>query len=335
MSTLEDRYRRLLAVYPAGHRRTYGEEMLGVLMQGARPGQRRPAPGEAADLLWSGLAARAGRGVRGLRGHGGRDAAAVAGLIGAVVLAAVALRRLGVALIAWQRYDIPFRAFGLDGGQLLDVAARGAVWLAVVTAVLLGARRTAVALGGAGLLVEVAAIAAWTPRDDFRPITMSWAPVLATLVVLLLATARRGRSAPAVLGRPGTALVAGGIALAAVSRSVLNTLGDVQVAGLITAPDALGVVAAALVAGGLWRVPRGVRGRVLVLLAPLVAVPVAQSMTERVAGLTYAPVVTPGIVLTAVVLMLGLPVLALLAATAALWAADNLTVTARPDADQG
>ena len=48
--TLEGRYRRLLAVYPAGHRRQHQDEMLGVLMTGARAGQRWPRLTDAADL---------------------------------------------------------------------------------------------------------------------------------------------------------------------------------------------------------------------------------------------------------------------------------------------
>ena len=38
---LERQYRRLLAAYPAEHRREHGEEMIGVLLAAARPGQVR------------------------------------------------------------------------------------------------------------------------------------------------------------------------------------------------------------------------------------------------------------------------------------------------------
>ena len=48
---LERRYRRLLSWYPAGHRRQHEDEMIGVLMSAARSGQRRPGPGESANLL--------------------------------------------------------------------------------------------------------------------------------------------------------------------------------------------------------------------------------------------------------------------------------------------
>ncbi|MET8990600.1 hypothetical protein ABZW49_34545 [Nonomuraea wenchangensis] len=55
MSSLETRYRRLLAAYPRDHRARHEEEMLGVLLAGARPGQTRPRPADVADLLWGAL----------------------------------------------------------------------------------------------------------------------------------------------------------------------------------------------------------------------------------------------------------------------------------------
>ena len=44
MTDLELRYRRLLALLPWEHRRRYEDEMLGVLLDGAKEGQRRPRP---------------------------------------------------------------------------------------------------------------------------------------------------------------------------------------------------------------------------------------------------------------------------------------------------
>jgi hypothetical protein len=49
--TLEDRYRRLLALYPPEHRARHGEEMLGVLMTAAVPGRRYPGRAESAALI--------------------------------------------------------------------------------------------------------------------------------------------------------------------------------------------------------------------------------------------------------------------------------------------
>jgi hypothetical protein len=49
--TLERRYRRLLAAYPKRFRREREEEMVSVLMAGARDGQGWPRPVEVGDLL--------------------------------------------------------------------------------------------------------------------------------------------------------------------------------------------------------------------------------------------------------------------------------------------
>jgi hypothetical protein len=61
-NALERRYRRLLAWYPAEHRGVHGEEMIGVLLASAGPGQRRPRVADALDLIKSGLQARLRRG---------------------------------------------------------------------------------------------------------------------------------------------------------------------------------------------------------------------------------------------------------------------------------
>jgi len=55
---LERGYRRLLAWYPAAYRLEKEDEMLAVLMAGARRGQRRPGLLESADLLWSAVGTR-------------------------------------------------------------------------------------------------------------------------------------------------------------------------------------------------------------------------------------------------------------------------------------
>lgn len=52
-AVLESRYRRLLAMYPAEHRRKHQDEMLGVLMTGARAGQHRPGLADTAGLIWA------------------------------------------------------------------------------------------------------------------------------------------------------------------------------------------------------------------------------------------------------------------------------------------
>jgi hypothetical protein len=60
---LERGYRRLLAWYPGEFRRENGQEILAVLMAGARDGQRRPGLAESADLIRSGVRTRLRPGV--------------------------------------------------------------------------------------------------------------------------------------------------------------------------------------------------------------------------------------------------------------------------------
>lgn len=55
---LERSYRRWLKWYPAAFRREHEEEILGVLMAGARDGQRRPELSDCVDLWSNGLRMR-------------------------------------------------------------------------------------------------------------------------------------------------------------------------------------------------------------------------------------------------------------------------------------
>ena len=325
---LEARYRRLLAIYPAAHRRTYEEEMVAVLMEGAGPDRRRPAAGEIVDLLRAGLVARVARGARQMRGAVWRDAAVMAGLIGVVMLTVVAGRRLFLGLRYHQEYADPMRFLGIDGGLLIDVAARSVAWLAVLVAVLLAARRTAVVLGIVALLVEVAAIGVWVPTQEFRLVRMSWAPVLALLTVALLMLSRGGRPAVAVLGRRGGWLLTAGLAGAAAGAVLLPGWNlPPQILGLITVAQALLLGAGALLLTGLQRIPAGIRRRALVLLAPVLAVPVAQHTLEHAIGIDTARSVTPGILAAAVLLMTGIPALAFALAAVAVHLRETMTVT--------
>ncbi|MGI5491299.1 hypothetical protein [Microtetraspora malaysiensis] len=63
---LELRYRRLLRAYPKGYRAEHGEELIGTLMEAARPGDRRPSLRETLHLLAGGFTVR----VRATRASG-------------------------------------------------------------------------------------------------------------------------------------------------------------------------------------------------------------------------------------------------------------------------
>ncbi len=57
---LERGYRRLIACYPRSFRKENGEEILTVLLATAHDGQRRPSPGESADLIKGAVRMRMG-----------------------------------------------------------------------------------------------------------------------------------------------------------------------------------------------------------------------------------------------------------------------------------
>jgi hypothetical protein len=83
---LERGYRRLLACYPARFRSQHGEELLAVLLAGARDGQRRPGLADSASLLRSGLGMRLRPDVSRSARQGWADALAVFSLAGPVLL---------------------------------------------------------------------------------------------------------------------------------------------------------------------------------------------------------------------------------------------------------
>jgi len=92
--TLERRYRRLLFAYARPYRAARGDDIVGTLLELAPAGRRTPRPGEAADLVLSGIRQRLGVG-------------SIAGLdAGFVVAAPVALTlAAGISLYAWWRVE--------------------------------------------------------------------------------------------------------------------------------------------------------------------------------------------------------------------------------------
>jgi hypothetical protein len=163
-ATLERRYRRLLRCYPPGHRAAYREEMLGILLATARPGQRAPGVRQTLNLVTCGLATR---GHRALVAGPSQDALAVASLIVPVVMLVLAVLDFGVTVreaVLIDRVDAPTAPFW--GHNLVSQLAGPAVvlisWLAVLLLGLASRRRAAaavasvpLALGLADLLAEI------------------------------------------------------------------------------------------------------------------------------------------------------------------------------------
>lgn len=83
---LERRYRWLLRWYPPSFRNENEDEVLGVLMAGARDGKRWPTAAEAADMLWSALRMRFRLPPAGSRNQGWSDAWAALSVLAPVFL---------------------------------------------------------------------------------------------------------------------------------------------------------------------------------------------------------------------------------------------------------
>lgn len=104
---LERRYRRLLAWFPAEHRREYGEEMIGVLLASAPEGRRRPRLADAVDLMTGGLRARLRRRGGGLSDAHWPDSLAVCSVgLPVMLLAALAVNYLWNLLPALDFYGV-------------------------------------------------------------------------------------------------------------------------------------------------------------------------------------------------------------------------------------
>jgi hypothetical protein len=304
MTTLEGHYRRLLGVYPVAHRRSYEQEMLGVLMAGSRPGQRLPAIGDAFDVLRAGLLARIGHSRRNLRTGAWREAAAVVGPLIAVLLLAVAGRRLSFGLrILWSQED-PMEAYGVRGLLLLDVGLRTVAWLAVVVAVLTGLRRTAAGLSVLAVLAELAALLWWLPADQDRPFQgLVWSPVLMLVCVAALFASIRSRSAAAILGRRGTLLIAAGFAVGAAAMLAQRSI---YLPGLDSArelPWPVTVIVLALLIAGIHQAPGRVRRRAGVLLASALAVPVAHLVVRSLVPIGDDELVAQSLTIAAVLIL--------------------------------
>jgi hypothetical protein len=156
-------YRRLLACYPARFRSEHGEELLAVLLAGARDGQRRPGLAESASLLRSGLGMRLRPDASPTARQGWANALAAFSLAGPVFLLATTV----LVMLAGSH--------SLVGGHFAVVLGRPRFWItfglqAVVAAlVLAGLRRAAVAMtavyfAASCLSVYFFALPLWSPE---------------------------------------------------------------------------------------------------------------------------------------------------------------------------
>jgi hypothetical protein len=142
-------------MYPAEHRNKHQDEMLGVLMTGARAGQRWPGLADSANLITGALRIRLrlphGEGTR----QGWADALAVAGvLMPTLVLAFFGAQDLHtLAVMPW-------------GMALTAYAESAAPWIILAVLVLLGllGLRRIAGLAATGMLIWLTVVLAGAPN---------------------------------------------------------------------------------------------------------------------------------------------------------------------------
>jgi hypothetical protein len=164
---LERSYRRLLRAYPRSYRAEREEELVGVLLDGATPGQRRPTVGDAVDLARGGLAARWHSAGRWSASDPWAEAGRLAGIVLAVLLAAGSMR-IGVAIVrtATSEWDLPLPAVDLVGQGWYAPAA----WLVVVLLLAVGWTRAVAVAAWAAVAVRVVSLV-----DLASPSEPAWA----------------------------------------------------------------------------------------------------------------------------------------------------------------
>jgi hypothetical protein len=192
MSSLEHRYRRLLAWYPRDHRAVHEDEMVGVLLASANPGQTRPGMHDRADLLWGGLKLHTRRAFGRASAPSWQDALAVVGVVGTLVLLILEL----VTTAIWARWEVP-PATQLIQAVLIVAVASGITanqrWVAAPAAWLLLPAMTPWAVGSAGpfeidswtLLALSTAVALTVTKSPRRGLRLSGTRGLLALAVLV------------------------------------------------------------------------------------------------------------------------------------------------------
>jgi hypothetical protein len=209
-AALERRYLRLLRCYPPSHREAHREEMLGVLLDAARPGQRAPGLTQAVNLAACGLAIRARRLL--IPGPW-QDALAVVSLITPALMLISSVLDVGTTVRETVMQDhsyppgIPFWNMGLVP-TLVGPVVLVASWLTVVVLGLAGRRR-------ACLMIAILAAGSGLPAlfDLVSPYFLVPGPAYSLLSALPVAVTLAVPFVRRIAGGRVTALIATGFLL--------------------------------------------------------------------------------------------------------------------------
>jgi hypothetical protein len=169
---LERRYRRLLGWYPRAYRAANADDMLGVALARSAPGRRWPEPGEAVNLIASGVAERLG-GM--LRRPDHRDTAAVLAIAGPLLLAAGAMRIAASPFLFMPA--IP--ALVTPQRMLVTAVAFATWWTLVALAGMLRWRRVAAAGACLGLAGQVVLLVLAVSANDGALMVAYWQAAVA------------------------------------------------------------------------------------------------------------------------------------------------------------
>ena len=202
---LERRYRRLLAWYPAAYRAANAADMLGVALARSAPGQRWPEPGEAVNLIVSGVGERLG-GM--LRQPDQRDTAAVLAIAGPLILAAGAVRTIASPLLF-----LPIPAHVAPQRMLVTGVAFAVWWTLVALAGMLRWRRVAATGACLGLAGEVLMLALAVSGATGPLMVAYWQAAVALVTAASALGSLRSQDRP-LSWRAATALTAAAATLA-------------------------------------------------------------------------------------------------------------------------
>jgi hypothetical protein len=206
---LERRYQWLLRCYPAPHRERHQDEMLGVLLADAGPGQRSPRPAESASLIIGGLRVRLRTWSPG-SAQSWRDTLAVASVIIPVLVATVALVAWGVSTwSAFSSVSVLVQSVASEMGQGPLPA------LILAGAVLAGGRRVAAITVVLLAAAEIAVLATHAYYPYIGPGDAMILAVLGVEAVALAASAGPARGRAELRGRHYLMTIAAGVTIGA------------------------------------------------------------------------------------------------------------------------
>ncbi|MGH3717066.1 MAG: hypothetical protein ACRDT4_26935 [Micromonosporaceae bacterium] len=271
---LERRYRRLLAWYPAPHRRAYEEEMVGVLMASARPQQRFPDPREALSLLGSALRQRLGAQRTGLADPSWVDAAAAFGLLAAMLLCVERVRTVLASTRQWLLWGDQM-AVDAYPNALLQAGPLVLGWLLVTIAAVAGWRRLAAGLAWATVLTQLLVLGTALASEPQYVLSRTVVVVLGIVAAAALTVPAAPQRGLAVLGRWSVAAFAAASLAAMLLVPAVYAIGpgDSALAWyLLTRWTDIAVVCVLPVAAVVaYRLDPAVRRRLVALAAPAVA----------------------------------------------------------------